>query len=105
MANWKYNLDEEGKKLRSFINSDEDDSVESCVETLKQLSVCAKSLLNKLIGIDKNIWSRELEDLIEEIEMAGDLEDCDLYEALDAANYNLNTFYDICGDCMCWIGL
>jgi len=101
---WKYRLENEGVKLREIIDCGGND-VKSCVSTLKQVKLCCAELLNQLEIVDKNNYMRQIENLIDEMDLLGSLDGYDACLAEDEVNYILGEFYDICDDCRCWIPL
>lgn len=114
MANWKYNLNVSGMKLRETIRSG-DSTVQSCINTLNSLLNCLHELKNKLTEEDYEWYFSCMEysaqEYVAEFQEEEDLDPENfLYGgfysyAEDCVNECLTDFYNACDTLRIWVGL
>jgi len=106
MAKWNYNLGENGIKLRELVKEEKE------VETIEQIEVCLKSLLNQLSSRDKEYHGEGIEELLGLLEGESDTIRNDPDEITkewgfdsiqSLVNGRLSELYDICDSCRCWV--
>ena len=102
MVTWKYDLGAAGKHLRDAINAEEE-SIESCVYTLRNLLNCI-NWIDKHCTVDiQDCFSILRSDVEDNLEYVSALNGFEYDVAEDATNGLLQTFYDCCDACRIWI--
>jgi len=108
MSKWRYTLDQNGIKLRQLIK----DGKES--ETIEQIEVCLKSLLNQLSLRDKEYHGEGIEELLLLLEGEAEtirtepnevIQEWGFESISELVDARLSELYDICDSCKCWIQL
>lgn len=105
MANWKYNIDKESVELRSLLNNAE--TLENIVGLYSNIIECLNIIRKTLTRKDSEKWGSEIDNMIEDMEMAQpDLsDDLNYKEEEDNLNYYLDEFYNLCDNIGVWIGI
>lgn len=104
MAKWKYDLKEDGKKLRELI--DRGASKANCEKILNQMIVCCEHAEAQLTLSDREEYEYDIDTI------AADCEDMRFYLEEDDEDYNedeineiLSRFYDLMDVMRVWITL
>lgn len=104
MAKWKYDLKEDGKKLRELI--DQGSSKANCEKILEQMVVCCEHAEAQLTLSDREEYEYDIDTI------AADCEDMRFYLEEDDEDYNedevneiLSRFYDLMDTMRIWITL
>jgi hypothetical protein len=108
MANWKYNLGEDGKLLREYILA------EQSAEIIEHLQKCYQFILGKLTSKDKEDYQYEIEEAYYLLEGEADIirnepevitDEWEFDDVQSLVNSRLSEFYDICDRIRCWVAL
>lgn len=105
MSNWKYNIDKEGVELRNLLNNAE--TLENIADLYTHIIECLNTIRKMLTRKDSEKWGNEIDNMIEDLEMAQpDLsDDLNYKEEEDNLNYYLDEFYNLCDNIGVWIGI
>ena len=103
MRKWKYDLKEDGKKLRELI--DQGASKENCEKILKQMIVCCEHAEAQLTLNDREEYEYDIDTMATDCEdVMWCLEEDEEYNE-DRVNELLNDFYDLMDTMRVWITL
>ena len=105
MANWNYNLQAHGTKLRDLIQEG-DASKKNCLAILEQMIVCCKWLQTELTERDNIFYSFDIEEMIEDCEDTKYyIDEFDEDSNEDNMDDILDKFYDLMDTMRVWIAL
>ena len=104
MAKWKYDLKEDGKKLRELI--DQGASKGNCEKILKQMIVCCEHAEAQLTLDDREEYEYDIDTMATDCEdLMWCLEDDDEEYNEERMNDILTDFYDLMDSVRVWVAL
>lgn len=104
MAKWKYDLKEDGKKLRELI--DQGASKVNCENILKQMIVCCEHAEAQLTLDDREEYEYDIDTVATDCEdLMWCLEDDDEEYNEERMNDILTDFYDLMDSMRVWVAL
>ena len=104
MSKWKYNLNEDGKKLRELIS--QGSSKANCEKILEQIVLCCEHAEAQLTLSDREEYEYDLSTIVDDVEdVKWCLEDDDEEYNEDRMNDLLNDFYDLMDIMRVWVAL